>query len=198
MAHAHRSAFVNLVCPDVTNEFRRAEDESLLQREIEQAKRICESQIGRVEGLVDAHYERAKTVTSETTKHLNPLDDDQMTIQSTRKDGQVRTRDVTLADTFNNFERLLNRKRIELDNIIEKFKEVDDEIAMVRRDIYQTEKDQVKKVNDDFHLKLNAFTKRAKADKEKTAADIKQTRKHEEADEAANQRLVAQMYEQLL
>ncbi|KAK3686323.1 monothiol glutaredoxin grx5 [Vermiconidia calcicola] len=127
-----------------------------------------------------------------------PLDEERMTIQNHRRNGTVETKEIKLGDTMLAFEKLLERKRSELESLLEDLSETDAEIMATKRSIVDTEKKAVKTIKDALGTELASFMQQAESIKKHTAAAIEKAQKEEKAENKEKNRKLEELIKQMI
>lgn len=114
------------------------------------------------------------------------------------RSGKSYEREVKLGETMQKFEKLVEKKRSELKSLLEELGNVDDEIAVARRDIVNVERVEGGKLRRQFHSDMDALAKTALEAKERTVAHVAQARKAERAAADDEKRNLQELFGSLL
>jgi chromosome segregation ATPase len=129
---------------------------------------------------------------------FKPLDDEQMTIQNQRKNGTVELKNVRLGDTMLTFERQVNAKRGELEELMQQLKAVDTEIAAAHKAVLDAEQNAVRNAKAVFVAELASLEKEAGAVAGRTRAEVKKSRKEDQTEKAGMDRKLEEFMRELL
>ncbi len=140
----------------------------------------------QIDTLVQAHAALSK-----------PLDDEQMTIQNHRQNGTVDMKEVKLGETMLSFERLAEKKRAELEKLVQNLQDVVDEIETAREVIVAKEKKGVKQAKKSFEAKLASLVDEAEAAREQARDEVKQARKEDREFKANLERKIELLFAEL-
>lgn len=121
------------------------------------------------------------------------LDDEEMTIQNQRKNGSIELRDVRLGDTMQNFERLVDSKRPELEYLMHQLREAERDIASAYKAVVETELKDIKKAEEEFAEELASLEEEAGALKRRTRAKVEKARKEDQEAKVAMDRKIEEL-----
>ena len=126
------------------------------------------------------------------------MDEERMTIQNHRRNGAVETKEIKLGDTMLAFEKLVEKKRSELESLLQDLSEVDAEIVATKQSIVDNEKKAVKKMKDALGAELASFMQQAESIKKHTMAAIEKAQKEEKAENKEKNRKLEELIKQMI
>lgn len=122
---------------------------------------------------------RMTDLVAEHARLANPLSEDKIEIQRTKADGSKVAEERKLSETMQVFERTLEQKRSELEQLLQELEDVDAEIAATRRNILAVEQKDVKRLKHELDTHVAALLGEAEASKAATLGEIEKARKEE-------------------
>ncbi|KAK3706004.1 hypothetical protein LTR37_012998 [Vermiconidia calcicola] len=169
-----------------------------------QLEPVYDELIARVDGLnVDGQPPRPgkaelDEVIAVDAALSKPMDEERMTIQNHRRNGAVETKEIKLGDTMLAFEKLVEKKRSELESLLQDLSEVDAEIVATKQSIVDNEKKAVKKMKDALGAELASFMQQAESIKKHTMAAIEKAQKEEKAENKEKNRKLEELIKQMI
>lgn len=133
--------------------------------------------------------DQINALSEEHERLAKPLGEDKIEIQRTKADGTTVVQERKLSETIAAFERVLNSKRKELEELFRELGDVDEEIATVKEDIAAAERNEVAKLKQTLDSQVDDLIKQAAACKEMTISEVeKARRKEKKATDEQNQK----------
>jgi len=129
----------------------------------------------------------------ENAKLAKLLSDDKIEIHRTRPDGSIVAQERQLGDTMQDFKRIFEQKRSELEGHIRELHDVEASITITRRDVEDTEKNAVKTLTSELDVQISGLFKEIDKLRSTALSDVKKA-KREERDAYAEQKKALDAY----